>query len=739
VVSQIVGFSSRIAVCAQSVVVVLAFGCVTTLAGVDAPQANQPAIGVPYHVSDRSPSAAPGPVLPSQRLRLDLTAELVPIVLDAVDLDELTAEDAAAPQSPMRVGVNRPLGVASTDGRAAYRVVPGVGSLWSVEIVSPGAQGLRLLLSNVDVTEGAELWIYSPQSPQAAEGPHDGSGPLATGEFWTKIFAGERVCVEYFVPEDVGDEGFFLIEQLAYIYRTLEPPVPTDGGDDPPRGSCLLDVMCYTAWHPLHNATARFYFQEGGDTYLCSGTLLNTEAGDETPYFMTAQHCAASDTVAATMVAYWFYQTQYCDGPNAAYQQSSYGDVLWSSGAFDMSLVMLKGPLPTGLSWAGWDTDDVATGEDLAGISHPNGYRKKISFGDKIMHPWGDPYHYFGVSWTSGTIMGGSSGSGLYRVSNNAYIGVASHSEMPQDCTNPDGPSGYGKFKNMYSSIASYLAAGSEDAFTPNQTCATAQLAGPGFYDNLVIKHIAEDWFEIVLNPCDELDLVMSHNNDWGDLDIQFFDACGGNVVVEKLLGADNKTVEYTHEGDTPQSYYLRVFLGDGDDDTRNEYSLSFDITNVGSPLPAPANVQASDGDYCDEVHVSWSSVSGATEYSIWRSETDNSGTATQQGTSPTTSFVDGTTADSVTYYYWVKAHNDEPCTDSDFSDSDSGYSYCQPGCLGDLDGDNDIDLADLAQLLGNYGMMSGAVYEDGDLDEDGDVDLADLAALLGVYGTTCP
>jgi hypothetical protein len=59
--------------------------------------------------------------------------------------------------------------------------------------------------------------------------------------------------------------------------------------------------------------------------------------------------------------------------------------------------------------------------------------------------------------------------------------------------------------------------------------------------------------------------------------------------------------------------------------------------------------------------------------------------------------------------------------------------------CYGDLDGDNDIDLADLAQLLGNYGMTSGAAYEDGDLDGDGDVDLADLAGLLGVYGTTCP
>jgi hypothetical protein len=58
--------------------------------------------------------------------------------------------------------------------------------------------------------------------------------------------------------------------------------------------------------------------------------------------------------------------------------------------------------------------------------------------------------------------------------------------------------------------------------------------------------------------------------------------------------------------------------------------------------------------------------------------------------------------------------------------------------CDGDFDGDGDIDLADLAQLLGRYGMISGAEYEDGDIDLDGDVDLADLAELLGNYGETC-
>jgi hypothetical protein len=60
------------------------------------------------------------------------------------------------------------------------------------------------------------------------------------------------------------------------------------------------------------------------------------------------------------------------------------------------------------------------------------------------------------------------------------------------------------------------------------------------------------------------------------------------------------------------------------------------------------------------------------------------------------------------------------------------------PACPGDLDGDNDVDLGDLAQLLAHYGVTGGASYEEGDLDEDGDIDLADLASILGAYGTTC-
>ena len=59
-------------------------------------------------------------------------------------------------------------------------------------------------------------------------------------------------------------------------------------------------------------------------------------------------------------------------------------------------------------------------------------------------------------------------------------------------------------------------------------------------------------------------------------------------------------------------------------------------------------------------------------------------------------------------------------------------------GCiLADLDCDGDIDLSDLAELLGAYGTCDGDPYYnlDADFDGSGCIDLADLAELLGRYG----
>lgn len=58
-------------------------------------------------------------------------------------------------------------------------------------------------------------------------------------------------------------------------------------------------------------------------------------------------------------------------------------------------------------------------------------------------------------------------------------------------------------------------------------------------------------------------------------------------------------------------------------------------------------------------------------------------------------------------------------------------------GCTGDLDGDDDVDSADLSILLGAYGSCP-SFHCSADFDHDGDIDAGDLSVLLGAYGA-CP
>lgn len=120
----------------------------------------------------------------------------------------------------------------------------------------------------------------------------------------------------------------------------------------------------------------------------------------------------------------------------------------------------------------------------------------------------------------------------------------------------------------------------------------------------------------------------------------------------------------------TPNTtYYYRVrdaVVGP----TYSGYSNEVNTTTLAN---TPTSVSATDGTTVSAVHLTWLAATGAASYSIWRSSTNDSSTATQIGTTANLSYDDATIASDTVAYYWVKSINSASQA-SPFSNSDSGY-----------------------------------------------------------------
>ena len=87
----------------------------------------------------------------------------------------------------------------------------------------------------------------------------------------------------------------------------------------------------------------------------------------------------------------------------------------------------------------------------------------------------------------------------------------------------------------------------------------------------------------------------------------------------------------------------------------------------------APEDVQATQGDFSDRIRVSWTRVSGATSYSIYRSTSDDTATAELIAEGIGDNEYEDLTPDAdTTYYYWVTSRAFDET--SGFSVSASGY-----------------------------------------------------------------
>src|SRR5262249_12972930 len=241
-------------------------------------------------------------------------------------------------------------------------------------------------------------------------------------------------------------------------------PVP-DAGTKDLADTCHLDPNCYPEWTDNMRMVAQLSFEDQGVRFFCSGALVSTRDHSGKPYLLTAGHCMNNEAAARSLEVYWTYQKSSCYAAPPASRENSTKSTKGANliatapiSGGDFGLVLLK-DVPSSVLFADWDLGDPPLQGEVAGIHHPVGSYKRISFGERAVDATylvegdlapGNLFHQ--VYWKKGRVEHGSSGSPLFSAPG-VLIGQLSYSIFSQQlsaCKIDPSFAGYGRFSNVY-------------------------------------------------------------------------------------------------------------------------------------------------------------------------------------------------------------------------------------------------------------------------------------------------
>ncbi|WP_156137202.1 serine protease [Tepidimonas taiwanensis] len=324
----------------------------------------------------------------------------------------------------------------------------------SLRLISPKAGALRARLSFSRIDPRSRLYFIQEDGQVLLE--KDGFniiessardsdlGVVKNGRYSvvSPTAQGESLTVVFVLPGALDKDKFEVsVDWVSHFAESVEKTLDSQIGESL---VCQRNIAC--AADPDQRAgrsVARLVFSDpaSGASYLCTGTLLNNRRQDFTPYLLTASHCIASQSFASTLEAWWNYQAPACSSAtmsSEAFVTRGGGLLLSAQSAQDTTLIQLN-QVPAGnVVFAAWDANVQSLMQSVAGIHHPRGDLKKISFGtnggylscadssggsfscSESTAAVGD---YHGVLWDVGTTEPGSSGSSLFRsVGGDRYV-----------------------------------------------------------------------------------------------------------------------------------------------------------------------------------------------------------------------------------------------------------------------------------------------------------------------------
>jgi hypothetical protein len=366
--------------------------------------------------------------------------------------------------------------------------------IWRMTIKSSGAISLNVVFTKFKMPKGGELFIYAPGHKQIL-GPYTQNNTSPTNKLWTPLILGDTIIVEVNLPASKANELVLELTKVNHGYKAATAKTT---------GSCNIDVACPAGdtWQDQIRSVVMFTFESKDQLtgniglYVCSGSMINNTAQDNTPYLLTANHCDVNAANSDTVVIYWNYQNSQCRVLNSA-NNANAGDGLRTQSLVggaslvanytvtDFRLLKTNNPIPTeyNVFFAGWDRSQVSAPVSAASIHHPNGEEKRISLvtnpqllildsnGVQNMPKVNDS-HIRVVWWSAGTTEGGSSGSPLFD-QNQRIVGQLSGGAA--SCSKRSQSDWYGRFKLSWDGDTINPAAANRlsDWLDPNNTGAT--------------------------------------------------------------------------------------------------------------------------------------------------------------------------------------------------------------------------------------------------------------------------
>jgi lysyl endopeptidase len=283
---------------------------------------------------------------------------------DTIRIDLRPLIEQAAP-NPNQFAVDVPHAV-SIQRSGDWSTAGGIRT-WQYAVAVPEAVSLSFHAPRIHLPPSATLTVTSPATTTQYR-----AADLVDGSLWSRIQPGDTLAFALQVRSDEAAQVQLEISDLQAGYRGLSPDVSSHetyrrmramaAGD--PDTPCVENYACHRTAENLPAGLATVAITIA-NRYLCTGTMLNNTARDNTPYLLTARHCAngsftpAPSDMAPTVVVYWNAMTpcgeplgEVLYAPNPQ-RQGGASTVFEQKDTWVMRLD--QGPIVDGVHLAGFD------------------------------------------------------------------------------------------------------------------------------------------------------------------------------------------------------------------------------------------------------------------------------------------------------------------------------------------------------------------------------------------------